>query len=42
MGYLYIGSDSGLHSLDLNTFEIIPYINGLNVPVSSLAWSWKH
>jgi hypothetical protein len=42
MGSLYIGSDSGLHALDLNTFEIIPYINEINVSVSSLAWSWKH
>lgn len=42
MGYLYIGSDSGLHGLNLQTFEIIPYINGLNVPVSSIAWSEKY
>jgi hypothetical protein len=39
MRYLYVGSDSGLN---LQTFEIIPYINGLNVSVGSLAWSWKH
>lgn len=38
-GWLYIAADSGLHGLDLATFAINPYLNGINVPVSSLAWS---
>jgi hypothetical protein len=40
--WLYIGSDSGLHALNLNTFEILCFVNGINVGVSSLAWSAKH
>jgi hypothetical protein len=42
MRYLYIGSDSGLHSLNLETYEINSYINEINSPVSSISWSWKH
>jgi len=42
MNWLYIGSDSGLHVLNLNTSEIICFVNGINVSVSSLAWSSKH
>ena len=41
-GYLYIGSDSGLHLLNLQTFEILPYFNGINVPISSLEYSLKY
>jgi hypothetical protein len=38
-GWLYIASDSGLHGLDLSTFMIVPFLNQINVSVSSLAWS---
>jgi hypothetical protein len=38
VNWLYIGSDSGLHALNLNTFELICFVNGINVGVSSLAW----
>jgi hypothetical protein len=41
-GWLYIATDTGLHGLDLSTFTILPYINGINVSVSSLARSEKH
>jgi ligand-binding sensor domain-containing protein len=41
-GWLYIATNTGLHGLDLSTFIIIPYINQINVSVSSLAWSSKH
>ena len=41
-GSLYIGCDSGLHALDLATFQIIPFVNEINVSISSLAWSRKH
>jgi hypothetical protein len=40
-GWLYIGADSGLHRLDLSTFMIDPFLNGIDVSVSSLAWSSK-
>jgi hypothetical protein len=40
-GWLYIGADSGLHRLDLSTFMIDPFLNEINVSVSSLAWSSK-
>ena len=40
--WLYIATDIGLHGLDLLTFTITPYINEINVSVSSLAWSSKH
>ncbi|CAF2476547.1 unnamed protein product [Rotaria sp. Silwood2] len=38
-GWLYIASDSGLHGLDLLTLTIHPYLNEINVSISSLAWS---
>lgn len=38
-GWLCIGSDSGLHGLDLSTFSFMPFLNEINVSVSSLAWS---
>ncbi|CAF0953004.1 unnamed protein product [Adineta steineri] len=38
-GWLYIATDIGLHGLDLSTFIIFPYINGINISVSSLARS---
>ena len=41
-GWLYIATDIGLHGLDLSTFTIVPFINQINVSVSSLAWSTKH
>jgi hypothetical protein len=41
-GWLYIGTDTGLHGLDFSTFQIVPYLNAINVSVSSLAWSSKH
>ena len=41
-GWLYIATDTGLHGLDLSTFTIHPYINEINVFVSSLAWSSQH
>jgi hypothetical protein len=41
-GWLYIATDTGLHGVDLSTFTILPYINGINVSVSSLARSEKH
>lgn len=37
--WLYIASDTGLHGFDLSTYTIIPFINEINVSVSSLAWS---
>jgi hypothetical protein len=40
-GWLYIAADSGLHGLDLSTLIINPFINEINVSVSSLAWSSK-
>ncbi|CAF1093578.1 unnamed protein product [Rotaria sp. Silwood1] len=40
-GWLYIAADSGLHGLDLLTFMVNPFLNGINVSVSSLAWSSK-
>ncbi|CAF1268095.1 unnamed protein product [Adineta steineri] len=40
-GWLYIASDSGLHGLDLSTFMIDSFLNGIKVSVSSLAWSSK-
>ncbi|CAF1545127.1 unnamed protein product, partial [Adineta ricciae] len=40
-GWLYIATDSGLHGLDLSTFTVMSFINGINVSVSSLAWSSK-
>ena len=40
-GWLYIGADSGLHGLDLSTLMIHPFLNEINVYVSSLAWSYK-
>ncbi|CAF2795018.1 unnamed protein product [Rotaria sp. Silwood2] len=41
-GWLYIATDTGFHGLDLSTFIIHPYINEINVSVSSLAWSSQH
>jgi len=41
-GWLYIGSNTGLHGLDLSTFTIHPYINEINESVSSVAWTSKH
>ena len=41
-GWLYIGTDTGLHGLDLSTFLVVPYLNQINVSVSSLAWSSRH
>ncbi|CAF3718897.1 unnamed protein product [Rotaria sordida] len=41
VGWLYIAADSGLHGLDLSTMMIYPYLNAINVSVSSLAWSSK-
>jgi hypothetical protein len=41
-GWLYIATDTGLHGLDLSTYTILPYINEINVSISSLAWSSKH
>lgn len=41
-GWLYIATDTGLHGLDLSTFMIHPYMNEINVFVSSLAWSSQH
>ena len=38
-GWLYIASDSGLHGLDLSTFAIVPFLSGIDICVSSLAWS---
>jgi hypothetical protein len=40
-GCLYIAADSGLHGLDLSTFIINPFLNEINISVSSLAWSSK-
>ncbi|CAF4073892.1 unnamed protein product, partial [Adineta steineri] len=40
-GWLYFAADSGLHGLDLSTFIIHPFLNEINVSVSSLAWSSK-
>ncbi|CAF3544565.1 unnamed protein product [Rotaria sp. Silwood1] len=40
-GWLYFAADSGLHGLDLSTFMINPFLNEINVSVSSLAWSSK-
>ncbi|CAF1590396.1 unnamed protein product [Didymodactylos carnosus] len=40
-GWLYIAADSGLHGLDLSTSMVNPYLNGIDVPVSSLAWSFN-
>jgi hypothetical protein len=40
-GWLYITADSGLHGLDLSTLIIKPFLNEINVFVSSLAWSLK-
>ncbi|CAF4572605.1 unnamed protein product [Rotaria sp. Silwood2] len=40
-GWLYFAADSGLHGLDLSTFMINPFLNEINMPVSSLAWSSK-
>ncbi len=40
-GWLYIAADSGLHGLDLSTLRINPFLNEINVSVSSLAWSYK-
>jgi hypothetical protein len=42
MGWLYIGSNSGLHGLNLQTLEITININEINDSVSSLAWSSKY
>ncbi|CAF3325457.1 unnamed protein product [Rotaria sp. Silwood2] len=41
-GCLYIGTNRGLHGLDLSTLIIHPYINEINESVSSLAWTSKH
>ncbi|CAF4154423.1 unnamed protein product [Rotaria sp. Silwood2] len=41
-GWLYIAADTGLHGLDLLTMTVHPYVNSINVSVSSLAWSLKH
>ncbi|CAF2737378.1 unnamed protein product [Rotaria sp. Silwood2] len=41
-GWLYIAADTGLHGLDLLTMTVYPYVNSINVSVSSLAWSLKH
>jgi ligand-binding sensor domain-containing protein len=41
-GWLYIATNTGLHGLDLSTFITLPYINQINVSVSSLAWNSKH
>ncbi len=38
-GWLFIAADSGLHGLDLSKFMISSFLNGINVSVSSLAWS---
>jgi hypothetical protein len=40
-GWLYIATNTGIHGLDLSTFMIVPYLNEINVSVSSLAWSSK-
>ena len=41
-GWLYIGTDSGLHGVDLHRMLIVPFLNGLNVSISSLALSKKY
>jgi hypothetical protein len=41
-GWLYIATNTGLHGLDVSTFIIHPYINEINVSVSSLAWCSQH
>ena len=41
VGWLLIGTDTGLHGLDLSTFTVSPYINGMNVSITSLAWTEK-
>ncbi|CAF3240544.1 unnamed protein product [Rotaria sp. Silwood2] len=38
-GWLYIASDTGLHGLDLSTFMIVPFLTGINLCTTSLAWS---
>lgn len=40
-GWLYIASDTGLHGLNLANMTISPYLHGINMSVSSLAWSLK-
>lgn len=39
--WLYFGADSGLHAIDLSSMKVFPYINQINVSVSSLAWSFR-
>ena len=41
-GWLVIGTDTGLHGLDLSTLTIVPFMNGINESVSSLSLSKKH
>ena len=41
-GWLYMATTTGLHGLDLSTSIIYPYMNEINVSVSSLAWSSQH
>ena len=41
-GWLHTATDTGLHGLNLSTFVVFPYLNGINMSVTSLvAWSPK-
>lgn len=41
-GWIYFGSDSGLHGYDLIQRTIYPNVNQLNMSISSITWSKKY